>query len=69
MFKRPTSNVSIQVLSKTTIISLVIGILIAPIFELSSPIAIFAQNAVAIKISGTAAGCDRYIGAVDGNLK
>ncbi|MBE9165397.1 MULTISPECIES: hypothetical protein [Microcoleaceae] len=43
-------------LSKTIIISLVIGILIAPILELCSPIAIFAQNAVAIKISGTAAG-------------
>jgi len=35
---------------------LTIAFLIALILELYSPIAIFAQNAAAIKISGTAAG-------------
>ncbi|MEG4281817.1 hypothetical protein QUB68_01705 [Microcoleus sp. A006_D1] len=56
-------------LSKTTIQNLTIGILIALLLELYSPIAIFAQNVVAIKFSGTAAGVStRYIGAVEGNI-
>ena len=55
--------------SKTTIRNLTIAFLTALILELCSPRAIFAQNAAAIKISGTAAGVStRYIGAVEGNI-
>ncbi|MEG3840903.1 hypothetical protein [Microcoleus sp. herbarium14] len=55
--------------SKTTIRNLTIGFLIALILELCSPRAIFAQNAAAIKISGTAGAVStRYIGAVEGNI-
>ena len=55
--------------SKTTIRNLTIAFLTALILELCSPRAIFAQNAAAIKISGSAAGVStRYIGAVEGNI-
>jgi hypothetical protein len=57
------------VLSKTIILNLFLGFLIAISIELSIGPTTFAQNIETIKISGTAAGVStRYIGAVEGNI-
>ncbi|MEG4810148.1 hypothetical protein QUA82_20605 [Microcoleus sp. F8-D3] len=56
-------------LSKTRILNLFLGILIALSLELFIGTTTFAQNIETIKISGTAAGIStRYIGAVEGNI-
>ncbi|MEG4853513.1 hypothetical protein QUB10_21835 [Microcoleus sp. B5-D4] len=56
-------------LSKTRLLNLLLGFLIALSLELFSGTTTFAQNIETIKISGTAAGVStRYIGAVEGNI-
>ena len=56
-------------LSKTTILNLLLCLRIALSLELFSGTTSFPQNIETIKISGTAAGVStRYIGAVEGNI-